>query len=166
VTCRWCGGPLLVAVEADPLNAQQAAELERLRGQIALEQRRGSEADRLLLSAARRLQPVNADLARATYLDALVAAIWANEMASTGVREAAEAARTAPPGPVPPRAIDVLLNAVALRMTEGYATAARCLPRRSICFSRWTSAPPNLTAGSGSPPGGSVRSSPWSSPRL
>jgi DNA-binding CsgD family transcriptional regulator len=125
---------LLVAVEADPLSPQQAAELERLRGQIALEQRRGSEADRLLLSAARRLQPVNADLARATYLDALVAAIWANEMASTSVREAAEAARTAPPGPVPPRAIDVLLNAVALRMTEGYAAAAPVLTQALDMF--------------------------------
>ena len=125
---------LLVAVEADPLNAQQAAEVERLRGQIALEQRRGSEADRLLLSAARRLESVNADLARGTYLDALVAAIWANEMASPGVREAAEAARTAPRGPVPPRAIDVLLDAVALRMTEGYAAAAPVLTRALDMF--------------------------------
>ncbi len=125
---------LLVAVEADPLNTQQAAEVERLRGQIALEQRRGSEADRLLLSAARRLESVNADLARGTYLDALVAAIWANEMASPGVREAAQAARTAPRGPVPPRAIDVLLDAVALRMTEGYAAAAPVLTRALDMF--------------------------------
>jgi DNA-binding CsgD family transcriptional regulator len=120
---------LMVAVEAGPVDALQTAEVERLRGQIALEQRRGSDADRLLLSAARRLQPVSADLARAAHLDALVAAIWANEMASPGVREAAEAARTAPPGPVPPGAIDVLLDAVALRMTEGYAAAAPALTR-------------------------------------
>ena len=120
---------LMVAVEAGPVDALQTAEVERLRGQIALEQRRGSDADRLLLSAARRLQPVSADLARAAHLDALVAAIWANEMASPGVREAAEAARTAPPGPVPPGAIDVLLDAVALRMTQGYAAAAPALTR-------------------------------------
>ena len=62
---------LMVAVEAGPVDALQTAEVERLRGQIALEQRRGSDADRLLLSAARRLQPVNADLARAAHLDAL-----------------------------------------------------------------------------------------------
>ena len=120
---------LLVAVEAGPVDALQTAEVERLRGQIALEQRRGSDADRLLLSAARRLHPVSAGLARAAHLDALVAAIWANEMASRGVREAAEAARTAPPGPAPPGAIDVLLDAVALRMTEGYAAAAPALTR-------------------------------------
>jgi len=120
---------LLVAVEADPLDAQQAAEVERLRGQIALDQPRGGDAGRLLLGAARRLHPADAGMARAAYLDALVAAIWANDMASPDVREAAEAARSAPPGPVPPRAIDVLLDAVALRMTNGYAAAAPALTR-------------------------------------
>jgi DNA-binding CsgD family transcriptional regulator len=103
--------------------------VERLRGQIALDQRRGGDADRLLLSAARRLQAVDAGMARAAHLDALVAAIWADHMDSPGVREAAEAARRAPPGAVPPRAIDVLLDAVALRMTEGYTAAVPALTR-------------------------------------
>jgi DNA-binding CsgD family transcriptional regulator len=120
---------LLVAVEADPLDARQAAELERLRGQIALDQRRGGDAGRLLLSAARRLERVDAEMSRAAYLDALVAAIWADDMGSADVRLAAAAARNAPPGPVPPRAIDVLLDAVALRATEGYAAAAPALTR-------------------------------------
>ena len=51
---------LLVAVEAGPLDALQTAEVEHLRGQIALDQRRGTDAARLLLSAARRLEPLNA----------------------------------------------------------------------------------------------------------
>ena len=46
-----------------------------------------------------------------------------------GVREAAEAARAAPPGPGPPRAVDVVLDAVALRLTEGHAAAAAALTR-------------------------------------
>ena len=46
-----------------------------------------------------------------------------------GVREAAEAARAAPPGPDPPRPVDVLLDAFALRLTEGYAAAAAALTR-------------------------------------
>ena len=121
---------LLVAVEAGPMDALQTAEVERLRGQIALDQRRGGDADRLLLSAARRLHTVSADFARAAYLDALVAAIWAHDMGSSPeVRAAADAARTAPPGPVPPRVLDVLLDAVAMRVTEGYATAAPALTR-------------------------------------
>jgi hypothetical protein len=45
------------------------------------------------------------------------------------VREAAGAARTAPLSPSPPRAVDVLLDAVALRLTEGYAAAAPALNR-------------------------------------
>jgi DNA-binding CsgD family transcriptional regulator len=118
---------LLVAVEANPLDTRQTAEVELLRGQIALDQRRGADAGRLLLSAARRLQSVDAETARAAYLDALVAAIWAHDMGSPEVREAAEAARKAPSGPVPPRPIDVLLDAVALRMTQGYAAAAPAL---------------------------------------
>ena len=102
---------LLVAVEAGPLDAVQTAEVEHLRGQIALEQQRGSDAARLLLSAARRFEPLDADLARETHLEALVAAMWAGHL-NGSLREAAEAARAAPPGPDPPRAVDVLLDAL------------------------------------------------------
>jgi DNA-binding CsgD family transcriptional regulator len=102
--------------------------LEQLRGQIALGQQRGGDAARLLLSAARRLEPVNADLARETHLEALVAAIWAGDLNSPGgMLAAAEAARAAPAGPEPPRAVDVLLDALALRLTAGYAAAAPSL---------------------------------------
>ena len=121
---------LLVAVEAGPLDALRTAEVEHLRGQIAFDQRRGSDAARLLLSAARRLEPLDADLARETHLEALGAAMWAGDLDSPGgVLEAAEAARAAPPGPDPPRAVDVLLDAFAMRLTEGYAAAAPTLTR-------------------------------------
>jgi DNA-binding CsgD family transcriptional regulator len=46
-----------------------------------------------------------------------------------GLLEAAEAAREAPPGPGPPGAVDVLLDAFALRLTDGYAAAAPALTR-------------------------------------
>ena len=98
-------------------------------GQIAFDQRRGDHAAPLLLGAARRLEAVNVGLARTAHLDALVAAIWASDMGSSGVREAAEAARAAPPGPGPQRVVDVLLDPVALRLTKGYAEAAPALDR-------------------------------------
>jgi DNA-binding CsgD family transcriptional regulator/tetratricopeptide (TPR) repeat protein len=121
---------LLVAVEAGPLDALLTAEVEHLRGQIALEQQRGGDAARLLLSAARRLEPLDADLARETHLEALVAAMWAGDLNNPGGElAAAEAARAAPAGPEPPRAVDVLLDALALRLTEGYAAAAPTLER-------------------------------------
>ena len=119
---------LLVAVEAGPLDAVQTAEVEHLRGQIALEQQRGSDAARLLLSAARRFEPLDADLARETHLEALVAAMWAGHL-NGSLREAAEAARAAPPGPDPPRAVDVLLDGLAIQLTDGYAAAAPTLTR-------------------------------------
>ena len=104
--------------------------MEHLRGQIAVIQRRGNDGARLLLSAARRLEPLNPGLARETHLEALVAAMWAADLDRPGgLREAAEAARAAPPGPEPPRAVDVLLDAFALRLTEGYAAAAPTLAR-------------------------------------
>jgi hypothetical protein len=121
---------LLVAVEAGPLDALSAAEVDHRRGLIALVQRGPSDAARLLLRAARRLEPLDAGLARDTHLEALWAAIWAGDLGSPGgVVAAAEAARAAPPGPEPTRAVDVLLEAFALRLTHGYAAATPLLTR-------------------------------------
>jgi DNA-binding CsgD family transcriptional regulator len=124
---------LLAAVEDQgsvSLDAGQAAEVERLRGLIACDQRREGDGARLLLRAARRLEPLDPGLARETYLESLVAATLAGDLGwPGGRREVAEAARAAPPGPDPPRAVDVLLDALALRLTEGFAAAAAALAR-------------------------------------
>ena len=121
---------LLVAVEAGQPDTRQPAEVERLRGLIASDQRRESDAARLLLSAARRLEPLDPALARETYLESLVAATLAGDLGQPdGRREVAEAALAAPPGPDPPRPVDVLLDALALRLTQGYAAAAPTLAR-------------------------------------
>ena len=121
---------LLVAVKAGSPDPLRTAEVEHLRGQIALDQRRNSEGARLLLSAARRLEPLNAESARETHLEALVAAMWAGDLDSPGgLREAAKAARAAPGSPGPPCAVDVLLDAFATRLTQGYAAAAPALTR-------------------------------------
>ncbi len=121
---------LLVAVEAGPLDALPAAEVQHLRGEIAFDQRRGTDAAQLLLGAARQLEPLNAGLARETHLESLIAAMWAGDLDTPGgVATAAAAARAAPPGPRPPAAVDVLLEAVLLRLTEGYAAAAPALTR-------------------------------------
>ena len=121
---------LLVAVEAGPPDALRAAEVDRLRGQIALVQRRASDGARLLLSAARWLEALDDRLAREAHLEALDAAIWVGDLDHPGgVREAAEAARAAPPAPAPPREMDMVLDAFAIRLTEGYAQAAPALTR-------------------------------------
>src|SRR5512133_3202101 len=121
---------LLVALEAGPLDALSAAEVERLRGLIALVQRGPSDAARLLRNAARRLEPLNAPLSRETHLDALWAEMWAGDLDSPGgLLAAAEAARAAPPGPEPPCAVDVLLDGLALRLTQGFVASAPMLAR-------------------------------------
>jgi DNA-binding CsgD family transcriptional regulator/tetratricopeptide (TPR) repeat protein len=121
---------LLVAVEAGAPDPLRTAEVEHLRGQIALDQRRNGDGARLLLSAARRLEPLNAGSARETHLEALIAAMWAGDLDSPGgLREAAKAARAAPASPGPPCAVDVLLDAFATRLTQGYAAAVPALTR-------------------------------------
>jgi DNA-binding CsgD family transcriptional regulator len=121
---------LLTTAESCPLDRLQRARLVRLRAQIAYARSRGSDAPPLLLDAARRLEQVDAPLARETLLDALGAAIFAGRLGEgPGVAEIADAARAAPPGPQPPRTIDLLLDGVACRFTEGYVAAVPPLRR-------------------------------------
>jgi DNA-binding CsgD family transcriptional regulator len=121
---------LLVAVEASTPDPLRTAEVQHLRGLITFVQRGASDGARQLLGAARHLEPLDAALSREMYLDTLGAAIWADDLDSPGVlRAAAEAARAAPPAPKPPRAVDLLLDAFAVRLTEGYAAAAPTLTR-------------------------------------
>jgi DNA-binding CsgD family transcriptional regulator len=120
---------LLLEVEAGPLDEFGRAYAELLRGQIALEQRRGDEAGRLLASAARRLEPLDPELARETYLEALGGAMVGDLEVPGGARAVAEAARAARPSLASPRAADVLLDGFATRLTDGYAAAAPALVR-------------------------------------
>ena len=90
---------LLAAAELGPVDELQRARLERLRAQIAFAGRRGRDAPPLLLAAARRLEPLDAALARETYLEAIAAAMFAGRL-GTGPdeREVAEAARASRAG--------------------------------------------------------------------
>jgi DNA-binding CsgD family transcriptional regulator len=112
---------LLASAELTPLDELQRARSQRLRAEIAFARKRGSDAPPLLFEAAKRLEPLDAGLARETYLEALGAAIFAGRLnGRRGLREAAEAARVAPPGKQPPRPTDLLLDGLAMRFTEGY----------------------------------------------
>jgi DNA-binding CsgD family transcriptional regulator len=120
---------LVAEVEAGPLDELGRAHAELLRGRIALEQRRGGDAGHLLTSAARRLEPLDPELARDAYLEALGGAMVGDLEIPIGAQALAEAARAARSGPAPPRAADVLLDAFATRLTDGYAAAAPALAR-------------------------------------
>ena len=61
---------LLTVAEVGPLDESPEAQVQRLRAEIAFEMRRGNEAPPLLLQAAQRLEAIDAELARDTYLEA------------------------------------------------------------------------------------------------
>ena len=120
---------LLPGVEPGVLEELEQARLDLLRAQIALEQRRGGDAGGLFLSAASRLEPLDPELARETYLEALGGAMASDIEVVGGAPAVAAAARAAPPGTAPPRTVDVLLDAFATRLIDGYAAAAPSLAR-------------------------------------
>jgi DNA-binding CsgD family transcriptional regulator len=126
---------LLATAEAGPLDELQRARADLLRGQIAFASSRGSDAPPLLLKAARQFEPLDVRLARETYLEALSAALFAGRLAlGGGVREVAAAARAAPPAPRPARAPDLLLDGLALVITEGYPAAVPMLRQAVSAF--------------------------------
>ena len=119
---------LLVMTEAWPLDELQGARVDLLRGQIAFASGMGSDAPPLLLSAARRLEPLDLDLARETYLDALIAALTGG-----GVEEISRAARDLPRSPHPGPA-ELLLAGISLMITDGLAAAAPTLRQAVSVF--------------------------------
>jgi DNA-binding CsgD family transcriptional regulator/tetratricopeptide (TPR) repeat protein len=126
---------LLWLAGASPLGELQHAETDLLRARIAFTMNRGSEAPSLLLKAAAQLEPLDAQLARDTYLEAIDAARFAGgRAAGAGPREVAEAARGAPASPRPPRAADLLLDGLAVRFTDGYAAAVPLLKQAVAAF--------------------------------
>src|SRR5829696_8804589 len=72
---------LLATAEAGMPDELQQARVDLLRGQVA-SATAGTEAPARLLKAARRLEPLDAGLARETYLDAWGAALFAGRLAS------------------------------------------------------------------------------------
>ncbi len=120
---------LLVTAEVGPLDELGLAHVQRMRAQIAFALRRGSDAPPLLLRAAQRLQTLDAELARQTYLEALVAAIYAGRLAhgqdAADIARAAQAASFGDGEPLPHS--QLLLRGLAVRLTDGYAAAAPML---------------------------------------
>jgi DNA-binding CsgD family transcriptional regulator len=124
---------LLAGAQAGPLDELQRAQADLLRAQITFTSSRGSDAPALLLEAARQLEALDVALARETYLEALMAAQFAGRLAGGVVLEVAEAARAAPPAP-DPGAPDLLLDGVAVMITDGHSAAAPLLKRAVLAF--------------------------------
>ncbi|WP_250032682.1 ATP-binding protein [Paractinoplanes maris] len=119
---------LLTIAAAGPLDVLQRARLELLRAQVEFHLTRGSEVPGMLLEAARTLGPLDAALARETYLHAFEASFHAGRLSrGHGLPAVAEAARSAPAPPAPPRPVDLLLDGLATRFTGGYEASVPTL---------------------------------------
>jgi DNA-binding CsgD family transcriptional regulator len=126
---------LLAVAAAGPLDALQRARLELLRAQVAFHLTRGSDVPRMLLHAAETLAPLDAALARETYLHALDAAIiTGSPRHGRGVLEVAEAAQAAPAAPEPPGPVDLLLDGLVTTFTQGYGAGVPGLRRALEAF--------------------------------
>jgi DNA-binding CsgD family transcriptional regulator len=122
---------MLAMAEMARLDELQRARADVLRAQIAFA-RSGSDALALMLAAAKRLEPLHAGLARDALREALGAALFAGRLSgAVGVREVAEAARVARAGTSSqsPTALDLLLDGLVTRFTEGYAASVVPLRR-------------------------------------
>ena len=129
---------LLATADIAPLDELHRARLARLRAQITFTRTRGRDAAPSLLAAAKRLEPVDAGLARETYLEALAASIFAGRLGGgrgraggsrRGARRAGQPASRRGP-------IDLLLDGLATRYTDGYAAGLAPLRRALDAFAR------------------------------
>ena len=120
---------LAATAETGPLEEFQRAQANLLRARVAFADGRWSEALPLLLKAARRLESLDLNLARETYLTAWGAAGMSEDLAAREILlEICSAVQALPP-PRAPRPLDVLLDGLALLITEGHAVAAPTLQR-------------------------------------
>ena len=126
---------LVATAEAGPLEGFQRARIDLLRANVAFAAGLWSDAPPLLLQAARRLEPFDLELARETYLTAWGAAGLSEDLAARDVlREICRGVRALPAlsGDLRPR--DLLLDGLALLITEGHAAAIPTLQRAALAL--------------------------------
>ena len=121
---------LLAVALGGPLDELGWARAELLRAQLAVRR----DGRLLLLEAARRLEPLDAGLAREAYREAFGAALTTGRLGpADGMRQVAEAIRAASPSQ-PSRATDLLLDGMAALVTDGHPVGAPMLKRALRAF--------------------------------
>ena len=120
----------LLAVMAGADDQLLSARSDLLRAKIAFATQRGRDAPPLFLAAAERLARFDPALARNTYLEALTAALIVGRLSAgedASPTAIAESARNAPPASDPPTAVDLFLDGLVVRLTQGHTAAAPLL---------------------------------------
>ena len=142
----------MVVEDGPPDQGLEHAQVDLVRGQVAFASSAGSEAPALVWKAAKRIEPLDVGLARETYLDAWAAASFAGRLARAGeIRDVSRAARSAAQAASGPRPSDLLLDGLAVLVTEGRGAAASILRRGLPGSPRKRSAVRTGSDGDGSP---------------
>ncbi|HEX6453169.1 MAG TPA: AAA family ATPase [Trebonia sp.] len=128
---------MLDMAEPGALDDHQRARADLVRAQLARVSSQGGDAPPLLLDAAGRLARFDAAEARAAYLDATDAAMFAAGLASAGgtLSDVARTAQGAPRAHSPGTA-DLLLDGLASCFIDGYRAGAPILRRALSGFGR------------------------------
>jgi DNA-binding CsgD family transcriptional regulator len=112
---------LLDGLDAASLDEADRAHLDLIRARILFTAGGSGETVVLMAKAAKRLEAVDADLARATYLHAFSAGTFLGRDVAVGQwLDLGRAASAAPPPTGPANARDMLLDGLALQFTAGY----------------------------------------------
>jgi DNA-binding CsgD family transcriptional regulator len=128
---------LLAAVDTQRLDPSWSGRVWLLRGLIAFVAGDGAAAVKLLVDAGQRLETFDVSMAREAYLQALSVAVYAGRFAGdVDLYEVARIARAAPPPIGPARAVDLLLDGLALLVDAGLDKAAALLRRAGNAFRR------------------------------
>jgi DNA-binding CsgD family transcriptional regulator len=125
---------LLATVDDGRLSELRRAHADELAARISAAIDRAGDAPALLLRAAARFAPLDARLARRTYLDAFMSAIIVSSAGGTQWRDVGRAARAVPPATEPGRADDLLLDGLAVQVTDGYQAGLATLRRALAAF--------------------------------
>src|SRR5580658_237918 len=126
---------LAAIAQRGPLDDLDRTQLDVLLGQIAFAGNRRNGVSPLMSKAAARLERVDLRLARDAYLEALVASIFAGHLAGqANLQAVAKAARAVPRPDGPTRASDLLLEGLALLVTDGYKSGVRELKKALSVF--------------------------------
>jgi DNA-binding CsgD family transcriptional regulator len=123
---------LLDQLDADTLDDHRQARADLVRARVTFTVNRGGDSPQLLLAAAQQLSRFDGGQARAAYLDAIRAALFAGRQAAPDatLADVARAARAAPPSPDFPEPAGALLAGLAAS-SGGDLTAGVSLLRRA-----------------------------------
>jgi DNA-binding CsgD family transcriptional regulator len=130
---------LLSIAKAQAPSDFQQARIELIEAELAFATTRGGDAPQLLLKAAQRLESIDAGMARTTYLQAVTAAVFSDQVTRGEVGQLAQVVAAAPRPVDTPSAADLMLEAIAAHSTQGYAAGAAILRTALDLFATETS---------------------------